>query len=147
MRTMITAIRTIHFLFTCVILLLTIRLSHACAHSGDYFGFLLRFNPKVSKSMIVTGPEHVEHVIKHSLVFSPNQARKVLPELDRILTKPHGWTREVTTSGEYVTYKRGKMHVSYMSDRVYRHLTWPHGTKHLPTKKSGCVVEYFNINN
>ena len=84
--------------------------------------FLLRLHPKVSTSMIVTGPEHVERVLKHSLVFSPEQARKVLPKLNKVLTKHHGWTRYVSKPGEYVVYEHGGTNVSYMSDRVHRHL-------------------------
>lgn len=95
--------------------------------------------------MIVTGPEHVERVRKHSLVFSPKQAHKVLPELDKFLTKHRGWTRSVAKPGEYVVYERGGTHVSYTSDRVYRTLTRTNGTKLLPTKKGGCVVEYFHL--
>ena len=126
-------------------LVLATSLATAYARNGDEFSFLLRLHPKVSTAMVVTGPEHVERVMEHSLVFSPEQTHNVLPKLDRMLTKRHGWTRLVLTPGEYVDYEHGGTNVSYMSDKVYRHLNWPDGTKPLPIKKGGCVVEYFQV--
>src|SRR5689334_20971947 len=82
------------------------------ASSGGQFDFLMRFHPKVATSIIVTGPEHVERVTKHSFVFSPAQARSVLLELDKVLTKRAGWTRFVSRPGEYVVYERQATDVS-----------------------------------
>ncbi len=112
----------------------------------DQFDFLSHLHPQKSTSVIVTGPEHVERVLKHSFVFSPTQAQYVLPEMDKVLTNRKGWTRWMSASGAYIVYEHGSTSVSYMSDQVYRQLTWPSGTKLLPTKKGGCVVEYFNLN-
>ncbi len=145
MKTMIMPKNTLFFSSAIIGLSLTTGLSAAYAGSDDEFGFLLRFHPKISTSMVVTGPEHVERVRKHSLVFSPKQTRKVLLTLDKFLTKHKEWTRHVAQQDEYVVYRHKNTFVSYMSARVYRQLNWDSGTKLLPTKKGGCVVEYFRI--
>ncbi len=111
----------------------------------DRCQFLLSLKPSMSSSKIVTGPEHVETVLKHSMLFSSNVSRRVLPKMNAALTKRHGWKKMVSTPGEYVVFRRGGTSVSYMSARIYRHLIWPDGTKLLPVKDGGCVVEYFKM--
>jgi hypothetical protein len=145
MKNTITAKDAIIFWYASTMLALALVISTASTRTDDPFSFLLRHHPKVSTSMITTGPEHVERVLKHSLVFSPKYARKVLPDLNKNLTKRRGWTKSVSTPGEYVVYERGGLGLSYMSHRVYRSLIWPNGTKLLPTEKGGCVVEYYQL--
>ena len=145
MRTMIVVNNTLFFWLVITGLFSATSLSPACALDEGPFGFLSRFHPKVSTSMIVTRPEHVERVLQHSLVFNPNQARSVLPEMNKVLTRRRGWRKIEAMSGEYVVYKRRGATVTYMSAHVYQHLNWPKGAKPLPTKRAGCVVEYFTL--
>jgi hypothetical protein len=79
------------------------------------------------------------------MVFSPDQAPKVLPELLKVLTKRRGWSHYVSTPGAYVDFDHGLTTVSYMSAHVYKHLIWPDGAKLLGVQPGGCVVEYFRV--